>query len=137
MTKFRAIVAGSRGFRNYSLLTSTLINYFAPKGIPPEDVEIISGTAEGADTLGEKFATRAGCKLTKMPADWDKHGKSAGFIRNWDMAKYASSDESIKGICFLFWDGDSKGTMHMKNLAEKEGLETHVINYKEIRTMPY
>ena len=119
----KVIVAGSREFNDYKKLATNLVAYFMRKGYYPKDVEIVSGTASGADKLGEKFAKKAGCKLTRMPADWDGLGKKAGFIRNWDMAKYAGSD----GVCFCFWDGNSKGTKHMIDLARKEGLEVHVI----------
>ncbi|HHB2481403.1 TPA: SLOG family protein [Bacillus cereus] len=119
----KVIVAGSREFKDYSKMANTLIAYFMNKSYSPDDVEIISGTAGGADKLGERFADKAGCKLTRMPADWDGLGKKAGYIRNWDMAKYAGSD----GVCFCFWDGKSKGTKHMIDLARKEGLEVHVI----------
>ena len=57
-----------------------------------------------------------------MPADWNKHGKSAGYRRNEEMAKVADA-------CICFWDGVSKGTMHMINLAKEYGLETEVIEY--------
>lgn len=88
-----------------------------------EDVEIVSGGARGADTLGEQFAKKHGCKIKRFIPDWEGLGKQAGFIRNWDMAKYADA-------CVVFWDGKSKGTKHMINLAEKEGLLLRVVEYK-------
>jgi hypothetical protein len=42
------------------------------------------------------------------------------------MAKYAA--EKI-GVLFAFWDGKSKGTKHMIDLAYQYGLDVHVINY--------
>jgi hypothetical protein len=61
-----------------------------------------------------------------MPANWDEFGKSAGYIRNAEMAKYADA-------CVIFWDGISKGTKHMINLANKEGLKLKIIKYKELK----
>lgn len=85
-------------------------------------VEIVSGGARGADSLGEKFAREHGCKIKRFIPDWDGLGKKAGFVRNWDMAKYADA-------CVVFWDGKSKGTKHMIDLAKKEGLNLRVVEY--------
>ena len=91
-------------------------------------MEIISGTAKGADKLGEAFADKCHIKVKRFPADWITYGKSAGYIRNEQMAKYAMSDNSY-GVLIAFWDGKSKGTMHMINLAKKHGLEVHIVKY--------
>jgi YspA, cpYpsA-related SLOG family len=125
----RVIVAGSRGFNDYKKLASTLVKYFISHGYRPSDIEIISGTANGADKLGEKFAKKSGCKLTRMPAEWWRYGNSAGYVRNLEMAKYAK--KAHHSVCFCFWDGKSKGTKHMIDIAKKEGLELHVIKYLE------
>ncbi|HDX9663268.1 TPA: DUF2493 domain-containing protein [Bacillus cereus] len=120
----KVIVAGGRDFNDYRKLATNLVAYFMRKGCTPKDVEIISGTADGADKLGEKFAEKGGCKLTRMPADWSI-GRQAGYVRNCDMADYAGDD----GVCFCFWNGYSKGTRHMINIARRKGLEVHIINY--------
>lgn len=122
----RMIIAGGRDFSDYNTLVKEVVGYCMSKGYKPEDIEVISGMASGADRLGETFALTAGCKLTKFKPEWEVHGKSAGFIRNSDMANYASED---KGVCFCFWDGRSKGTRHMINIAKKKKLETIVIKY--------
>ena len=46
------------------------------------------------------------------------------------MAKYSIENKHY-GILFTFWDGKSRGTKHMIDLANKYGLEVHVVNYKE------
>lgn len=120
----KVIVAGSRTANNFELVEKSLMMYFKEHKLHRADVEIISGTARGADQLGEQFANKYGLKLTKFPADWDKYGKSAGYIRNEEMAKYANEN----GILFAFWDGKSKGTNHMINLAKKYSLNIIVIS---------
>lgn len=60
-----------------------------------------------------------------MKADWDIYGKSAGYIRNAEMAKYADA-------CVVFWDGKSRGTKHMIDLAKKEGIGLKVVNYNAL-----
>ena len=59
--ELRIIVAGSRGFYDYQLLSDTLMDYLAEmddKDIVdnPSQVKFISGTCRGADVLGEYFA---------------------------------------------------------------------------------
>lgn len=121
----RIIIAGGRDFLDY-LKMYTEMNAIIQT--IHDDVEIISGCAKGADTLGMRYAAVMKIYCAKFPADWDKFGKRAGFIRNEEMAKYSISDNS-KGVLVAFWDGKSKGTANMIKLAEKYGLETHVIRY--------
>lgn len=119
MILFKVVVAGGRDFNDYELLKETL-NHLLQKKLP--DVEIVSGAARGADALGERYAKEYNLGLHKKPADWDRYGKSAGYRRNAEMAKYADA-----AVCF--WDGKSKGTKHMIDLAEKEGLQLKIIKY--------
>lgn len=127
MIKIRVIVAGGRDFSDYKFMKKKLLYYFGNYNM--EDIEIISGTANGADKLGERFATEMGCKLTRMPAEWEKFGRKAGYIRNDDMAKYAKSDPEIKSACVCFWNGLSKGTKHMIDLAKKRKVNLKVVGY--------
>jgi len=91
----RIIIAGSRGFNDYKLLKDKCFDIIVDmifenkNGIERKDIEIISGTANGADKLGEKYANEKHFKLKKFPANWDKYGKSAGYRRNEEMAIYA------------------------------------------------
>lgn len=114
----KVIVAGGRDFNDYILLRNKLDVILAGR-----EVEIVSGCARGADSLGEKYAAEMGFPVAKFPADWDKDGKRAGFIRNERMAKYATH-------CVCFWDGVSRGTKSMIELAEKYKLPTRVIRYE-------
>lgn len=116
----RIIIAGSRDFSDYRLLKAKLDSLIRDK----EKTEIVSGTARGADLLGEKYAKENEIEIKRFPADWDKYGKSAGYRRNEEMAKYANA-------CICFWDGKSRGTKSMIDLAEKYNLKTIVIRYGE------
>ena len=122
----RIIIAGGRDFNNYNLLKETMWNIFIDRQIGKPFVEIISGCANGADKLGILYSNDYGISLKKFPADWDKFGKSAGYIRNKEMAKYAREEN---GVLIAFWDGQSKGTRHMIDLANEYKLEVHVIKY--------
>lgn len=133
MRELRIIVAGSRDFQNYDLLSDTLMKYLGDMDDTdivdnPSQVVFISGTARGADTLGEQFAYTWEYTVKRFPANWDLYGKSAGYIRNEQMAKYSVADGNY-GVLFAFWDGKSKGTKHMIDLAKKHGVEVHIVNY--------
>lgn len=118
---FKVIIAGSRNFNDYDLLKSVCDELLSLK-IHSHEIVIISGTAYGADKLGEQYADEYGFKVERYPADWGTYGKSAGYRRNEEMAKIADA-------LIAFWDGESKGTMHMINLAERYNLQVHVEKY--------
>ena len=122
----RVIIAGSRQFNDYKLMLNTLDEFGVHLINTIDPVEIISGHAPGADTLGEKFAKAYGYPLKIFPAEWNKYGKAAGPIRNEKMAKYASGAD--RGILIAFPVGESRGTRNMIKLAEQYGLEIHIIN---------
>lgn len=117
----RLIVAGGRDFDNYKFLSKKLDRLLSNT---TEPVTIICGGARGADTLGEDYAEDNDHSVIKMPAEWDKYGKSAGYRRNEDMAKIATH-------CVCFWDGESKGTKHMIDLAKRYKLNLRVVKYKK------
>jgi len=117
----KVIIAGSRTFDDYHYLSMMCDRIFGIK----DDIEIVSGGAKGADSLGERYARERNLPLTIFPAEWDKYGKSAGYKRNSQMADYSH-------MLIAFWDGKSKGTQHMINLAEKKGLMVEVYNPFEI-----
>lgn len=121
----RIIIAGSRDFNNYKLLCEESIRYIKElKSLgydtKREVVEIISGGARGADKLGELFAKQYKLGLKLIPANWEL-GKRAGYLRNKQMAEYASQDSDL-GVLIAFWDGTSKGTKHMIDLANEYNL---------------
>jgi glycerophosphoryl diester phosphodiesterase len=114
----KVIIAGGRTFTDYGLLCQS-----ADRALSKQtEVEIVSGTAKGADLLGERYAADRGYPVKKFPADWDRYGKSAGYRRNAEMAEYADA-------LIAFWDGTSRGTKHMIDLAHERGLKVRVISY--------
>ena len=84
----------------------------------PLDTVIVSGGAKGVDTWAVDAARTRGMEAVIFPADWDTHGKSAGFRRNVDIVKHA--DRVV-----AFHANGSKGTQHTIGLAKAAGkLET-------------
>lgn len=110
----KVIVAGSRGFTDYDFMCKILDEY-----IGKDKVMIVSGTARGADKLGERYAVEHGHKILPYKADWARYKGAAGFIRNEDMAEAA-------GELVAFWDGISGGTKHMINTATEKDLAVSV-----------
>lgn len=116
----RVIIAGSRDFNDYRALCRVCDGVLKNQ----KSVQIVSGMARGADRLGEEYANDRNYKVYCMPADWENEGKRAGYIRNKKMAEF--SDALI-----AFWDGKSRGTKMMIDLAEANGLQIKVYNYGE------
>ena len=106
----KTIIAGSRTILKYDVLLMVM-SY-----IDWTITEVVSGTARGVDQLGERFAIEHNLAIKKFPADWNSWGRSAGYKRNREMAIYADALISL-------WDGKSKGTVHMRDLAEEYGLK--------------
>lgn len=118
---FNVIIAGGRDFNDYELLKSKCLSLLRNK-MDECDVQIVCGCARGADTLGKQFAEEFGLKVLEYPADWDKYGKKAGYLRNEEMAK-------VGNALIVFWNGKSKGTGHMIDLAKKYKLDIRIVNY--------
>lgn len=105
----KVIIAGSRTISDYYRIMETIVDSEF------EITEVVSGGASGVDECGEMYASAFNLPLCKFPANWPKYGKSAGMIRNEEMAKYADA-------LILVWDGKSKGSAGMKRIAERYNL---------------
>lgn len=107
----RLIVAGSRTFTDYDRMAHKLDHLLQHR----RNIEIVSGGARGADLLGERYAVERGMALRRMPADWNRQDKAAGHIRNQRMSWYGTH-------LAAFWDGQSRGTAGMIELATQDQL---------------
>ena len=123
----RMIVAGYRTFQDYTLMCSHLDRITAEI---PGRIELISGHAPGADTLGERYAREHDLKLRVFPAQWELYGKTAGVIRNQQMTDYALKESAI---AVFFWNGSSRGTRDAIRRALKAGIDTRIIQIEEKR----
>ena len=118
-TVFRLIVAGSRDFNNYELLKQKCDSLLSQKRLT-HSIVIISGTARGADRLGEQYAAERGYRVERFPADWNRDGIAAGPIRNSQMAAHADA-------LVAFWDGKSRGTRDMIEKAKERNLPVRIV----------
>lgn len=124
--KYNIIIAGSRNFTDYEMVKKSLKKFLMSKETSDKP-NIICGMARGADMLGYRLAKEFNLPLKEFPADWNTYGKRAGYIRNEQMAKYAHDNGN--GILFAFWDGKSRGTKLMIELAKKYNLETYIFYF--------
>ena len=114
----RLAVFGSRCFKDYKLLSKILGDIW-----DDEPFELVSGGAEGADTLAEKWYVFSGEKPKIFKPDYKTYGDKAPLIRNKQIAEYSDN-----GICF--WDGESRGTMHTMMEFVKQGKQVNIIGFK-------
>lgn len=110
------IIAGSRTFKDYSVLYNYCESVLSSI---TEPIVIFSGGARGADFLAEAYARGKTYELKIFPAKWDIYGRSAGPIRNEEMARNAD-------VLIAFWDGKSAGTKNMIAQAEKNNLKIFI-----------
>lgn len=106
----KLIIAGSRTINSSS---DQITSYLAQNNVPVV-TEVVCGLAKGSDASGKEWAENYDIAVAEFPADWDKHGRGAGHIRNAEMAKYGDA-------LLLIWDGESKGSLGMKQQMQKLG----------------
>lgn len=121
LPEFKLIVAGGRNFNDYAHLRDEILS-LANSAYTNKAVSIVSGMARGADALAVKFAKAHGVVLYEFPADWNKHGNRAGFIRNRAMGDFSDG-------LLAFWDGASKGTAQMIDYMQKLNKPVHIVRY--------
>lgn len=114
----KTIIAGSRGITDCELLEKTItLSGFTI-------TEVVSGTCpDSPDELGERWAEAHSIPVKQFPANWKRFGRRAGPLRNAEMAEYAAA-------CIVLWDGDSRGSAGMAQLAVDAGLQVYVWNQK-------
>ncbi len=133
---FKVIIAGGRDFDNYE----KLVEFCNKVLINKNDIEVVCGMAGGADLLGKRYAIEKGLKVNEFPADWNnidvepcviktnkngnKYNTLAGHNRNKLMAENAEA-------LMAFFDGKSKGTKNMIDLATEKGLKIKVFRYND------
>lgn len=108
----RTIIAGSRTITDYGLV----IDAVRDSGFTIS--EVVCGMARGVDLLGKRWAHDYGVPVKEFPADWNTHGKRAGYLRNEQMAEYADALIAVTT--------GSPGTRHMIDIAKRKGLKVFV-----------
>ena len=83
---------------------------------------LVSGGANGADKLGERYANENNIPTKIFLPDWEKYGKRAGFIRNSDIINESE-------LVVAFWDGFSKGCEDSLKKAEKLNKKILIVSF--------
>jgi hypothetical protein len=109
----RIAIVGSRNFSKPELV----FNFVKQLS---EDTVIVSGGARGVDTWAELAAKKRGLGLLVFPAEWDKYGKRAGYLRNITIVE--NCDKVV-----AFWDGQSRGTQHTVSIAKSKNIPVKII----------
>lgn len=118
------VIAGSRSITNYDTVKRCIENVEWSDEID----QVISGTAEGVDTLGEKWAEENDISVHQMPADWENKGQRAGKERNEKMMRNASR-------AIVIWDGKSSGSKNAIKNAKRFCNELEVFTIGSASTL--
>lgn len=116
MDPARIIVTGSRDWTDQGAIERALDAILTRH---PEGLVIVHGAARGADTIAATWADRrraAGVTPEPHPADWHRHGRAAGMIRNREMAALGATG------CVAFQLNGSPGTAGMIQAARAQGI---------------
>lgn len=124
----KVIIAGGRDFDDYELMKQQA--YYFMRNLEVE--EIVSGGNKiwnkdkgrytGADYLSKRLAKEKNIPHNEFPADWDKYGKKAGYLRNVEMGEVGTH-------LLAFWDGKSAGTKLMIDIARRKNIPIEIVSY--------
>lgn len=120
MTRF--LITGSRDWDDeesiHNALENLLMLHADDEGLPV----LVSGSCPtGADRIAETYWDMLGLPVERHPADWEKNGKRAGFVRNLEMVQRGAD------VCLAFIKNDSKGASMTAKLAREAGIPTKVL----------
>jgi len=110
----RILITGSRDWRSPGTIATAL----EPLARISNAVLVSGACPTGADAQAETIWTNWGLPVERHPADWRKHGKRAGFIRNAQMVDAGAA------VCLAFILNESKGATHTADLADRAGIPT-------------
>ena len=114
----RVLVTGSRTWTDTTTIRATLAAVWHP------DTVLVTGACpRGADQLAEACWTAWGGQVERWPADWQRHGRAAGLLRNQQMVR-AGADHAL-----AFVHDNSPGASHCLRLAVAAGIPTTFHNH--------
>jgi ABC-type sugar transport system substrate-binding protein len=120
----RVIISGDRNWTCSDLARRVIARLVARHG----EVDIVQGSADGVDFAFVEAAYDAGCGVCSFPADWEKHGKRAGPLRNQEMVD-AGAEFVIAVHRSLAW---SRGTGDLVRRALAAGIPVYLIDGEDV-----
>ena len=106
----KLLIAGSRSIKDLDISSY----------IPTDTELIISGGANGVDTLAEEYADKNRISKLILRPRYDLYRRAAARKRNDEMVQRCDK-------VLIFWDGISKGTRHTIDYANKIGKPMEII----------
>jgi YspA, cpYpsA-related SLOG family len=122
----RLLVCGSRTWTDAALVAEAVEQTVAEHGQGRAGVVLIEGDARGADRLAGTLAKARGWELEVYPADWQRHGRSAGMRRN---ARMLREGRPERVIAFTDDLTCSRGTADMVRRARGAGIPVLVVSH--------
>ena len=114
-------IIGSRTFNTYNNLLN--MDLFINDKVDATTIGgVVSGGANGADTLGRIWAEANSIPIKEFIPDWKMYGGRAGILRNHSIIDAAD-------VVFAFWDGKSNGTRHSIKIAKEKGKQIHIYSF--------
>lgn len=110
----KLLIAGSRSITDFDI----------SEYIPSDTSLIISGGANGVDTLAEEYADKKRISKLILRPRYDLYRRAAPHKRNDEMVELCDK-------VLIFWDGVSKGTKHTIDYANKIGKPIEIITVSE------
>jgi hypothetical protein len=116
----RILITGSRTWNDRDLIAYQIGRFVGWEEAEGGEVTIVHGACPtGADRIADEIARRAGLTIERHPAEWDRYGKRAGFIRNDEMVKLGA------GVVLAFIKNGSRGASMCADLAEANRLSVY------------
>ena len=116
----KVIIFGGRDFTDEDVMAACI------NQVIDDPFILICGEARGADRTAKELLEYNNYEIESYPADWDTYGKRAGFIRNEQMG-------DIANMGIGFWDGQSKGTLHMFKYLKRLGKPVYLFDYDGVQ----
>lgn len=110
----KVVIAGSRSITDHDLVTEVIFD----SGF--DITEVVCGGAYGVDLIGKRWGHDRDIRVKMFMADWEKHGKKAGPIRNQAMAEYADA-------AIIICNDSSKGALSMLNSIKNVGKPYYIV----------
>ena len=115
----RLLITGSRDWDDEATIAAALS--VAHRDLGGGDVTLVHGACPtGADQIADRLWRAWGLPVEPHPADWGRHGRAAGPLRNKEMVD-AGAD-----LCLAFPKGESRGTRGCLMLASLVGIGVRI-----------